>query len=136
VAPGSRLAMIQHTNVEPVVGGERRDAGGRRSAALVGLRVGDWLMMGPRDMLVREYPDGPTLVRGVRWIANPPGDGIACPRGTVAICRCGRSRSRPFCDGTHKHLKGQLTERSPGSRREERPSAQAPRRAAANAASR
>ena len=23
-------------------------------------------------------------------------------RETIALCRCGKSRLRPFCDGTHK----------------------------------
>ena len=32
-------------------------------------------------------------------------DGSACQsvRG-VALCRCGASKNRPFCDGTHWHI--------------------------------
>jgi CDGSH-type Zn-finger protein len=27
---------------------------------------------------------------------------IEVGRETIALCRCGKSRARPFCDGTHK----------------------------------
>jgi CDGSH-type Zn-finger protein len=30
------------------------------------------------------------------------GEEIDAGRRTVALCRCGKSRVRPFCDGTHK----------------------------------
>jgi CDGSH-type Zn-finger protein len=30
------------------------------------------------------------------------GQEIAVDRGTIALCRCGKSRIRPLCDGTHK----------------------------------
>ncbi len=30
------------------------------------------------------------------------GNEIEAGRDTVALCRCGKSRLRPFCDGSHK----------------------------------
>ncbi len=50
------------------------------------------------------YPDGPLLVRGVR-ISNPDGTEIPNDRHTVALCRCGKSAIKPWCDGTHKIAK-------------------------------
>jgi hypothetical protein len=48
------------------------------------------------------YPDGPIIVRGSFRITEIDGSEVACVRRTIALCRCGRSRLRPFCDGTHK----------------------------------
>ncbi|MFI5935495.1 CDGSH iron-sulfur domain-containing protein [Actinoplanes sp. NPDC051494] len=48
------------------------------------------------------YEDGPLLVRGDFTLRTPDGDVIDPGRGTVALCRCGRSAVKPFCDGTHK----------------------------------
>ncbi|MFD8493779.1 CDGSH iron-sulfur domain-containing protein [Amycolatopsis sp. NPDC059657] len=46
--------------------------------------------------------NGPLLVRGdVRLVAQD-GQRIETGRGTIALCRCGRSAIKPFCDGTHK----------------------------------
>ena len=50
------------------------------------------------------YPDGPLLVRGVR-ITTPDGVEIPNDRHTVALCRCGKSSIKPWCDGTHKVAK-------------------------------
>jgi CDGSH-type Zn-finger protein len=51
---------------------------------------------------VTAYPDGPLLVRGDFEIRNADGTVVPCSRRTVALCRCGRSAIKPFCDGTHK----------------------------------
>jgi CDGSH-type Zn-finger protein len=46
--------------------------------------------------------DGPLLVRGPFTLTDQDGNEIEVHNRTIALCRCGRSRSKPFCDGTHK----------------------------------
>ena len=48
------------------------------------------------------YPDGPLLVRGDFEIVDPEGRPVPRTRSTVALCRCGVSSIKPFCDGTHR----------------------------------
>ena len=45
--------------------------------------------------------DGPYLVKDLDTFANSKGDGIAC-QPVMALCRCGGSATKPFCDGTHR----------------------------------
>jgi CDGSH-type Zn-finger protein len=51
---------------------------------------------------VTPYRDGPYLLRGAFELIDQDGNPIETHRSTVALCRCGRSQMRPFCDGTHK----------------------------------
>jgi CDGSH-type Zn-finger protein len=51
---------------------------------------------------ITPYRDGPYIVRGDFTILDQDGNEIEPRRGTIALCRCGRSQTRPFCDGTHK----------------------------------
>ena len=46
--------------------------------------------------------DGPYIVRGDFEVLDAEGNALPLRRGTIALCRCGRSKTRPFCDGTHK----------------------------------
>jgi CDGSH-type Zn-finger protein len=46
--------------------------------------------------------DGPLIVRGDFQLLTPDGEPIDPHRGTIALCRCGKSAIKPFCDGTHK----------------------------------
>ncbi|MEW1809897.1 CDGSH iron-sulfur domain-containing protein [Pseudarthrobacter phenanthrenivorans] len=50
-------------------------------------------------------PDGPLIVRGGFEIVTPSGDAVPRERKTVALCRCGASAIKPYCDGTHKIIK-------------------------------
>jgi CDGSH-type Zn-finger protein len=51
---------------------------------------------------VTPYENGPLLVRGDFELRTPQGELIDPGRDTVALCRCGLSAIKPFCDGTHK----------------------------------
>jgi CDGSH-type Zn-finger protein len=51
---------------------------------------------------VTMYPNGPLLIRGDFEITDLDGNVVDARRETVALCRCGASRTKPFCDGTHK----------------------------------
>ena len=51
---------------------------------------------------ITPYKDGPLLVRGPFEIVDQDGNPIDSKRKTVALCRCGKSKIKPFCDGTHK----------------------------------
>src|SRR5262249_35921422 len=49
---------------------------------------------------IRVRDNGPYLVTGSAAISNFLGEPIAVPP-VAALCRCGRSESKPWCDGTH-----------------------------------
>ena len=51
---------------------------------------------------VTACPDGPLIVRGNVEILGDDGQPLHNPRRTVALCRCGASAIKPWCDGTHK----------------------------------
>ena len=47
--------------------------------------------------------NGPYLVKDLARLANPSGEPIPCIP-VMALCRCGGSANKPFCDGTHKKI--------------------------------
>lgn len=52
--------------------------------------------------IITPYEDGPLILRGAFELRTQDGQVIEPGRGTVALCRCGLSAVKPFCDGTHK----------------------------------
>ena len=54
------------------------------------------------DATITPYRDGPYIVRGNFRVLDQNGNRIDTRRKTIALCRCGKSQIRPFCDGTHK----------------------------------
>lgn len=51
---------------------------------------------------ITPYRDGPLIVRGPFRVVDQDGTEVETGRGTVALCRCGMSARKPFCDGSHK----------------------------------
>ena len=71
-------------------------------------------------------PNGPyylltdTTPRPVEYLQNSRGESCATTRG-VALCRCGGSANKPFCDGTHGRIgfsDAKDTPRAPDTRRD------------------
>jgi CDGSH-type Zn-finger protein len=54
------------------------------------------------EVVITPYRDGPLLVRGPFRMQDQDGNEIEIDREVVALCRCGKSRIRPLCDGSHK----------------------------------
>ncbi|WP_334122047.1 CDGSH iron-sulfur domain-containing protein [Glutamicibacter sp.] len=55
--------------------------------------------------IITVCPQGPLLLRGDFEILDADGQHIDTRQGPVALCRCGGSAIKPFCDGTHKLIK-------------------------------
>jgi uncharacterized Fe-S cluster protein YjdI len=52
---------------------------------------------------IKVVKNGPLLVDGVCVLIGPEGKEVAS-RGPYALCRCGGSKKKPFCDGTHNKI--------------------------------
>lgn len=59
---------------------------------------------GDTPVRLQECPGGPVLVRGAARVQGNDGSWHATHRPVSAVCRCGASALRPWCDGTHKLL--------------------------------
>lgn len=57
---------------------------------------------GSRPVEVQACPGGPLIVRGATSIRGDDDEEHQVTRPVVAVCRCGKSSIRPWCDGTHK----------------------------------
>ncbi|MGB3315634.1 MAG: CDGSH iron-sulfur domain-containing protein, partial [Albidovulum sp.] len=45
--------------------------------------------------------NGPLVVKGLDELTGPDGEALEV-KPVVALCRCGASKTKPFCDGSHK----------------------------------
>jgi 3-phenylpropionate/trans-cinnamate dioxygenase ferredoxin subunit len=63
------------------------------------------------DVSIRPKPNGPYLIEGPADIYDTAGNKIATDdRPKIALCRCGASSNKPFCDGTHSKIGFQAAE--------------------------
>jgi len=47
--------------------------------------------------------NGPYIVKGLTTFTGLRGEPIKA-KSTLALCRCGESKNKPFCDGTHAKI--------------------------------
>ena len=65
--------------------------------------------------VIRCRENGPLLVLGAVKIVDHLGNEFIVPPGkeTVALCRCGQSKNKPFCDGSHRSCGFQADQLAP-----------------------
>jgi CDGSH-type Zn-finger protein len=70
--------------------------------------------MEPVEIKVRA--NGPYRVRGPITLIDADGNEFDLEphtkKGTIVLCRCGGSTTKPFCDGTHSKVGFQAAERA------------------------
>jgi CDGSH-type Zn-finger protein len=67
------------------------------------------------DVTIRVRPNGPLLIEGQFALVDSTGSPFPLDpaKPAIALCRCGASARRPFCDGSHKACDFQSDERAP-----------------------
>jgi CDGSH-type Zn-finger protein len=53
------------------------------------------------DVSVKINDNGPYVISGDVTIVDVEGKKLSWTGTAVALCRCGQSTNKPFCDGTH-----------------------------------
>ncbi len=63
------------------------------------------------DVIIDIIKNGPLIVKGAVELKD--GEGNVYPaQHRMALCRCGASTDKPFCDGTHSKIGFQAAERA------------------------
>jgi CDGSH-type Zn-finger protein len=57
----------------------------------------------PAKPTITPRPNGPLLVTGLQHLRNSKGQRLET-RESFALCRCGQSANKPFCDATHRRI--------------------------------
>jgi|HubBroStandDraft_4_1064222.scaffolds.fasta_scaffold00022_12 CDGSH-type Zn-finger protein len=64
------------------------------------------------EVTIKVRENGPYLVRGTVTLTDADGNPYTIESPNVALCRCGGSQTKPFCDGSHKTNGFAATERA------------------------
>lgn len=58
----------------------------------------------PEPSVIRLRANGPLVIHGPFRLVDAEGRELPLPpdKPLVALCRCGASANKPFCDGSHK----------------------------------
>ena len=63
------------------------------------------------DVKIKVSKNGPYIVSGAVILTDAEGNAIPT-KPSIALCRCGASTTKPFCDGTHTNIGFQAAERA------------------------
>ncbi|RPH96689.1 CDGSH iron-sulfur domain-containing protein [candidate division KSB1 bacterium] len=57
--------------------------------------------MSEKELTITINKNGPYVVTNVHVLQNSKGEALAT-KDVISLCRCGQSKSKPFCDGSHR----------------------------------
>ena len=96
------LCRCGHSGNKPYCDGSHRKAGFDDPGVILGGRLvgGGEESAGDDPVTIVCATDGPLLVRGPLTVVAADGETSEGTKG--ALCRCGASTTKPFCDGSHR----------------------------------
>lgn len=53
---------------------------------------------------IKARQNGPYVIMGTATYTDADGNEQTTPGTNIALCRCGQSGNKPFCDGTHRKV--------------------------------
>ncbi|MFH1560766.1 MAG: CDGSH iron-sulfur domain-containing protein [Chloroflexota bacterium] len=56
------------------------------------------------EVTITLLPNGPFVVAGPMRLVDSEGAEYQLKGDKIALCRCGGSSNKPFCDGTHRSI--------------------------------
>ena len=56
------------------------------------------------NVTIEIMENGPLIVSGLKNLQNSEGEELS-PKDKIALCRCGESAHKPYCDGSHTTAK-------------------------------
>ena len=56
------------------------------------------------DLTIKGRENGPFLISGLATYRDAAGNEQKTGGSTIALCRCGASANKPFCDGSHRRI--------------------------------
>lgn len=67
------------------------------------------------DVVIRMRDNGPFVIEGAFTLNDADGNSfpLSTDKPAIALCRCGHSKNKPFCDGSHKECNFESAERAP-----------------------
>lgn len=66
-------------------------------------------------LVIRCRENGPLVIQGPVTVVDHLGHAFTLPteKPLIALCRCGGSKNKPFCDGSHKECGFQAADLAP-----------------------
>jgi cystathionine gamma-lyase len=60
----------------------------------------------PETVVIKVRENGPYKVTGPVTLTDAHGTALPLPEGALVLCRCGRSKTKPYCDSSHARAGG------------------------------